>query len=488
MSELIRRAHEYLNVYLKNDNPCNRINRQLPYTKYTTFMYGYMPLPYYALHSVDIHTLFNKNRMVQKPVLIYLHIPFCAYKCSYCYYLSTACHNKQVIGDYIDTLLQEIELVGHHIDLGSLPIHSIHIGGGTPTCLDVSQLDYVFSVLKRKFAIDNNTVIHCESSPDTIISEGKLQCLKRHGVRHLDIGIQTFQDSTLALVNRRHTKEMAQKAVMRAQEIGMEEINIDMLINLPDQTPECWEEDLKTIVSLRPTSVTIYCNALKTPHMLDLYYSKRCRFPSVQDVTIMNIMAYLSLREEGYRLKMTTYYSLRADGDEQKEDIPDVLSFGPRTWSLFNDTEYYNTFDLNEYVQQINKKKLPICVGAKISARRKLKQIIASRLQHVSHGVSKELWDKYKSQSADHFSTLEKIERQQLVARDHDRIKLSLKGIFFADDVFKEFHKHHERESLFLNVVLNNVFLRKLYFYVRSKAWSYKAFIFLNKLLPKIKM
>lgn len=479
MEDLIQEARLFIE---KNMGPAvltGAPQRSSNYTKYTTDLYSYIPLPYYELHRIDGDSIF-KNYPYPGKVLFYFHIPFCSYKCSFCYYYSLPRCRDDLVDRYLDCLKRELEMVNSRISLESLPVHSLHFGGGTPSYLNLRQLAFLFSAVKRIVKIDGKTCLAFETSPETIQDQDKLKFLFDSGVRHIDIGIQTFQDDALSFSNRRHTSETAVKAYNEAKKTGFEDINLDMMINLPGQTLKGWQGDLERLALLRPSSVTLHQTILKTNSMQELYSRDSSKFSHNLDILMMKVMAHIFLEENGYQLQKVDFYSLKHQDAGVTESIPEVLSFGVRSWSCFNSFEYYNAMDIYEYMKIIDKGKLPIVVGAKIQEDRKLRKLIMRDLKDTVNGLEINLWDKYKSLNNENLRQGENIERLRLTRIVKNRLKLNISGIFFVDEIFKEFYESRTKVALFVRIVLGNKLLRYLYFKISKSSPGFTSRFFLS--------
>lgn len=488
MTDLIQEAKLFIEENIGPGVLRNRSLWQSNYTKYTTDLYSYVPLPYYELRRIDGNTVF-KDYSPSKKVLFYFHIPFCAYKCTFCYYYSFAGCTDGFIDRYLDCLRKETEIINAKIPLSGLPMHSLHFGGGTPCSLSLRQLSFLFSAVRKVIKIDSKDCFAFETSPETILGEGKLRFLLESGVSHIDIGVQTFQDDVLSFVNRRHTSETAKKAFVEAEKAGFGEINLDMMINLPGQTLKGWEDDLKQLASLRPTSITLHQAVLKTGSMQELYFRDRDKFSHSLDILIMKAMAHIFLERNGYQLQKVDFYSLKHKVAGLPEDIPEVLSFGVRSWSCFNSFEYYNAMYINEYMKIVENGKLPIALGAKVQQDRALRKFVMRGLKDTVNGLEADLWDKYKRLNNDTLRQAGNIERMQLTRIVQGRLKLNLAGIFFVDDIFKELCEGRAKVLLFEKIILGNRFLRYIYFKALKSApqLTSRFFICLNALFFNLK-
>ncbi len=184
---------------------------------------------------------------------IYFHIPFCKSRCKYCDFFSTTQLQKRK--EYVNTLLQEILL--RKKDIQQHPIQSIYFGGGTPSLLDSTDIE---SLLKSLFIISSPLSIPeitLEANPQDLSLE-KLKVYKAIGINRLSIGIQSFHDHHLQLLDRRHNAQEAIQAVQWAQEAGFTNISIDLIYGIPTQTMYEWSEDIHQALALNVPHISTY--------------------------------------------------------------------------------------------------------------------------------------------------------------------------------------------------------------------------------------
>ncbi len=185
---------------------------------------------------------------------IYIHIPFCKQACHYCdFHFSTSLQNKDA---FLNALKKEITLRKNY--LGAEVISTIYFGGGTPSLLSKDELLGIFEVLKSNFAIDANAEITLEANPDDLTQQ-KLFDLKATPLNRLSIGIQSFYDEDLKLMNRAHDSEEALAAVKMAQEIGFKNITIDLIYGTPTLTHHRWRNNLQIAFALNVNHISAYC-------------------------------------------------------------------------------------------------------------------------------------------------------------------------------------------------------------------------------------
>jgi oxygen-independent coproporphyrinogen-3 oxidase len=184
---------------------------------------------------------------------IYIHIPFCKTRCVYCDFYSTT--ESKMMDRYISALCREIEMRRDY--LHSEPIGTIYFGGGTPSQLSADHFRQVFDAIERSFGPISATEITLEANPDDL-TPAYLQQLRSLPFNRISMGVQTFNDNTLRLLNRRHNAAQAVEAVERCRQAGFENISIDLMYGLPGETEESWLSDLRRAISLNVEHISAY--------------------------------------------------------------------------------------------------------------------------------------------------------------------------------------------------------------------------------------
>lgn len=185
-----------------------------------------------------------------KPQNLYIHIPFCESKCHYCNFVSFAGENG-FIAPYFSALKKEIGL--YTDKYSDLELQTIYIGGGTPSIADIKHYEEIFEILRKA----QNAEITMEINPGTV-DLNYLKTLKSLGINRLSIGVQSFDDKILKLINRIHNKKEALETVKTAQNTGFENISIDLIYGLPFQTAENWKETLNQALNLDIQHISTY--------------------------------------------------------------------------------------------------------------------------------------------------------------------------------------------------------------------------------------
>lgn len=183
---------------------------------------------------------------------LYVHIPFCESRCYYCdFYSSTFKGNREALLSAIQK-----ELMDRKAYLKNEPVRTLYFGGGTPSQLTIEELDKLLQTIFRQYdcQIEELTL---EANPEDL-SRDYLTALKQLGVNRLSIGIQSFDDADLKRMNRRHTAQTAIDMVQLAQQVGFDNISIDLIYGLPDQTLEGWERNLQQAITLNVQHISAY--------------------------------------------------------------------------------------------------------------------------------------------------------------------------------------------------------------------------------------
>ncbi len=185
---------------------------------------------------------------------IYLHVPFCKGRCAYCdFFSSTNAEQKEA---YVSALCRELEMRKEYA--GGAPVHTVYLGGGTPSQLSLSQLDRLFSYIYKVHEVDESAEITLEANPDDLTEEyvrGIRECLP---VNRISMGVQTFDEGRLCLLRRRHTATQAIEAVERCRRYGFSNLSIDLIYGLPGEDLEAWESDLQQAIALDVPHLSAY--------------------------------------------------------------------------------------------------------------------------------------------------------------------------------------------------------------------------------------
>ncbi len=237
---------------------------------------------------------------------LYVSIPFCPSRCSYCSFISSAVkNNEKLIEPYIEKLCEEIEQTAKVIKELDLSLETVYIGGGTPTVLNETELKRLTDAIEKNIDIKSVKEFSVEAGrPDTITAE-KLLILKNAGVTRLSINPQTANDEVLRLIGRRHTAKDIERAFFQARQAGFDNINADLIAGLTGDDFESFKRSLEWIEGLKPENITVHALTLKRASRM----TKGGLLPCF-DAAKMVDYAGRKLREDGYE----PYYMYKQKG------------------------------------------------------------------------------------------------------------------------------------------------------------------------------
>ncbi len=190
---------------------------------------------------------------------LYLHIPFCRIKCTYCAF-NTYINLDNLIEPFVNALIKEIQIVGES-QVGQ-QLHTIYIGGGTPSLLTAEQIEKILAAIARYFDVTHDAEISMESNPSDLTSQ-YMKAVKSVGINRLSIGMQSANEDELTLFARRHDLQAVIRAVDAARHGGFDNLNLDLIYGIPDQTLSDWEKSLQVMLGLQPEHVSLYALGLE---------------------------------------------------------------------------------------------------------------------------------------------------------------------------------------------------------------------------------
>ena len=277
---------------------------------------------------------------------IYIHIPFCVRKCNYCDFNSGP-FSDEVKALYTDALLKELHIKAPF--LKDRVIDSVFVGGGTPSILPEELMGKIFERLNADYNIDRDAEISMESNPGTL-DLSKLKSYRSFGINRLSIGLQSTVDEELKILGRIHNYNDFLRSFENARNSGFENINVDLMNSIPNQTYDSFTEGLKKIKALNPEHISVYSLILEegTP-----FYNMKLNLPD-EDTDREMVHSIAKLLNEEYKQYEISNYSKK--GFECRHNIKywkrdEYQGFGVSAASLFgNDLRFKNTDDIKGYI------------------------------------------------------------------------------------------------------------------------------------------
>ena len=247
----------------------------------------------------SISTVRAASLLEPTDISLYVGIPFCPTRCSYCSFVSrTVGKRTELLDPYLDALREEIVLTGKLLEKSSRKVRTIYIGGGTPTTLSAPQLAGLLDQIRDSFDLSRCMEFTVEGGrPDTLDDE-KLRTIRSHGADRMSINPQTMEDAVLRNCGRLHTGADVLRAYAQAADAGYKAINMDLIAGLPGDSSEGFRRSLDTVAALSPANITVHTLALKKGADL---FEKRQNLPSAEAVQEMVDYTSRTLRSLGYR-------------------------------------------------------------------------------------------------------------------------------------------------------------------------------------------
>lgn len=370
---------------------------------------------------------------------LYIHVPFCVKKCAYCDFLSFA-SDDQTIEQYVVALIDEIIVQGSR---NKFKIRTVFIGGGTPTVLNAEQLNRITDAIEDGFDFVDDYEFTIEMNPKTLNTD-MLDWLKNSPVNRISIGLQSTHNHLLKTLSRIHSYEEFYDCYKALRNIGVTNINIDLMSGLPNQTEEEWEETLRTIIDLSPEHISAYSLIVEesTP-FYELYEEDALNLPGeVQDREMYHRTKAL-LAEAGYERYEISNYS--KPGKECRHNVVywtngSYIGIGLGSASYVEGDRFKNTSDMKLYLAGSKDIDSIRVLEQKHEVKYEMEEAMFLGLRLIE-GVS-------YSELIERFGNLF-IETYEVVIKEHidngllelegDRLQLTDRGIDLSNQVFSSF-------------------------------------------------
>ncbi len=290
------------------------------------------------------------NRRQNNRLGIYIHIPFCKSKCSYCDFYSYSPRDTRVFQAYTDALIKHIE--SYKVAGGDYAPDTVYIGGGTPTVLPEEDMVRILKTVRSVFRLSKTVEYTMECNPATV-TLAMLKKYRRLGVNRLSIGFQSADTTELAVLGRIHTKEQFQESYVTAREAGFENISVDLMYGIPYQTMNSWLKTLRYVISLGPEHISLY--NLKLEEGTSLYRTAgSLPMPDDEAEFAMYSAAIDLLAANGYYQYEISNFA--KNGYESQHNLKywhceEYLGFGPGAHSYFKDIRFSYKRSVSNYIK-----------------------------------------------------------------------------------------------------------------------------------------
>ena len=390
-----------------------------------------------------------RQQPAQEALRLYVHVPFCAYRCSFCFFAVRVGAQREEMERYVRALLQELEWA----KAGS-PLIQMFMGGGTPTMLPPDLMDQLLAGIFARLP-DRGDQVHCvETSPDSLTEE-HLVVLRKHGIGRVSMGTQSLHDDQLGDVNRNHTAEQTLRACELALEAGLI-LNVDLMYGLPGQTQASFRQDFATLAESGVPSLTIYDLRLneRTPVARNLQDKERLELAQLLS---WRQFVRATAREFGYQ--QTRWHTFkRMDGiaarhqrapHHKASGLGYQLGIGLSARSHLGDTVYRNHSQIQPYLERIATGSSPVEESIQLTLADRRSQYVLST---IGDGLPLNL-DDYEATFGDPFlqdfaEPTSRLIAADLIRKQGNSLELSPIGRLLYDRVAYNFYPPHALQWL----------------------------------------
>lgn len=286
----------------------------------------------------------------KKALGLYVHIPFCRQKCSYCDFYSLA-HSEEKMDDYTTALVHHLEEVApqaaaHQVD-------TVYVGGGTPSYLGEKRLCAILKTIRKRYDVARNAEITLEANPDSACDVKALKALRRAGFNRISLGVQSADDGLLQRIGRIHTFEQVKTAVAAARKAGFDNLSMDVIYGLPGQTMAQWEDTLSALLSLSPQHLS--CYGLKVEEGTPLWQRRQQEtFPDDDRQAEMYLYAVAMLAENGFEQYEISNFARKGYASRHNLKywhMDEYAGFGPGAHSDMGGVRFAYVRDMDRYIR-----------------------------------------------------------------------------------------------------------------------------------------
>jgi oxygen-independent coproporphyrinogen III oxidase len=377
------------------------------------------------------------NEVFLKDSALYIHIPFCDHKCIYCDFYSIITSDN--ITSFLNALKKEIEYFAK-LYSADRKFSSIFFGGGTPSLMQPEYLNEIIIHLKKFFVIDAGAEITMETNPGTV-DKSKLRLFKEAGINRMSIGIQSLDEADLKFLTRIHDKQTAIQTVYNAVEVGFENISVDLIFNLPNQTKEKWINNLETAIALPIKHISTYSLILERGTILNkMVLDGKVKMQDEDyDADLYEATIDFLLIKGFYQYEVSNFTKpgFECVHNNAYWRYRDYLSFGTSSHSFVDGKRWWNYSSLKKYISEIELNKHAVMNSEIISKEQMHDEYVMLALR--SYGLD---LNDYRNRFSDDWikknnSYFKSLMDEKHLTIDNNWIKLTPKGYAVCDEILK---------------------------------------------------
>ena len=401
----------------------------------SVFVSNYPPFSAWGPQSLsEVERALNSPPRPEAPFGLYLHIPFCRKRCKFCYFRVYTDKDSSQIASYLDALASEVELAAQKPAISGRAPKFVYFGGGTPSYLSVKQLEGLVSRVKAAIPWDNVQEVTFECEPGTL-TRSKIEALREIGVTRLSLGIESFDDEILRENGRAHVSTEIYRVLPWIEELGFDQLNIDLIAGMVGETWETWKENVRKTLEVAPDSVTIYqmelpYNTVYSQSVLGGSFDRPLAdWPTKR---AWQDYAFSELAKAGYVVS-SAYTMVKPKGASSsfvyRDSVwhgCDMLGTGVASFSHVSGVHFQNVAGWGEYLATIAEGRLPLGRGFALSDRERLtrEMILQLKLGHLEASYFRE---KFGVDVLDAFAPAwRQLEAEEMLRVEGDSVEVHL--------------------------------------------------------------
>lgn len=364
---------------------------------------------------------------------IYIHIPFCSQACHYCdFHFST---NQSSREEMTRMLCQEITLRQNYLEKKAL--ETVYFGGGTPSLLSAKELSSLLETLYRHFPVSPNAEITIEANPDDLTAQ-KLRELKQLGFNRLSIGIQSFSDAHLHYLHRIHSSADARRSVLQAQDVGFDNISVDLIYGIPSTNHDIWKFDLESAHSLNVQHISSYCLTIEPGTVFGKWLKAKKIKNTEEDFSALQFeMLMESMSDHGYEHYEVSNFSLPGLHSRHNSSYwlgGRYLGIGPAAHSYNGTSRQHNVASNAAYMQNIGKGKIPAEIEV-LSQKDKVNEYLLTGIRTKWGCDFFRLRQEFGMDISSYEKIIEPYRNENYLSYENGVVQLSKKGMLIADKI-----------------------------------------------------
>lgn len=373
------------------------------------------------------------------PKGLYIHIPFCDHICTYCDFPKLLTKGQRH-AEYIEALIQELKLYQQNVGFSNL--QSIYIGGGTPTALSVEQIQPLFDFLTEQIQMNQIQEFSIEANPENLTRD-KIQYLKAQGVNRFSLGVQTFHESLLKRIGRKHQDQEVIQAVANLKQCGIKNINLDLIYAIPGQTLDELRDDLRQVISLEVEHISAYSLIVEEHTQLYLAYMRdQIELTDNEIEAKMYEVTIETLTEAGYEhYEISNFAKSKPSLHNQwywKNET--YIGVGLGAHGYVKGQRYQNTRSINTYIELLKDGKLPMIESHALTKEEMIEEEMFLGLRLLKGVNLKAISDKYDVNIDEIYGkAFEELIQKGYLEQKELNVRLTPSGLLMANEVFEQF-------------------------------------------------